>query len=150
MARASADPDSVSSMTWQRLCSILALCAISSIFGCGKTAAPTVHGKVTLDGESVSMGSIEFHPQGSGGTKASAAIEQGSYTIPATTKMQPGKYRVQINWMKPTGKKIPSADPGITADEMREAIPAKYNTNSTLTAEIAPGDSEKDFALTSK
>lgn len=137
-------------MTWQQYGSLLALCTVAGIFGCGKSSAPTVHGKVTLDGESVSMGSIEFHPQGSGGTKAAAAIEQGAYAIPATTKMQPGKYRVQISWMKPTGKKIASADPGITADEMREAVPAKYNTATTLTAEIGAGDTEKDFVLTSK
>jgi hypothetical protein len=137
-------------MIWQRLCSLLALCAVAGILGCGKAAAPAVHGKVTLDGESVAMGSIQFFPQGNSRTKAAAAIEQGSYAIPATDKLQPGKYRVEINWLKPTGKKIPSADPGITADEMREAVPAKFNTNSTLTAEIGSGDTEQDFSLTSK
>jgi hypothetical protein len=138
-------------MTWQPLHSFLTLGALSIVLlGCGKSAAPAVHGKVTLDGESVTAGSIQFHPQGSGGTKAAAAIEQGSYVIPAETKMQPGKYRVQISWLKPTGKKIASADPGITTDELREAVPAKFNTESTLTAEIGPGDTEKDFALTSK
>lgn len=138
-------------MIWKLLRSFFAVYVlIVLLVGCGKSSAPSVHGKVTLDGESVSMGSIEFYPQGSGGTKAAAAIEQGSYVIPAATKMQPGKYRVQISWMKPTGKKIASADPGITADEMREAVPAKFNTNSTLTAEIGTGDTEKNFTLTSK
>lgn len=138
-------------MTWQTRHSLYALVALSVLLlGCGKSSAPTVHGKVTLDGQSVAAGSIEFHPQGSGGTKAAAAIEEGSYAIPAATKMQPGNYRVKISWMKATGKKIASADPGITADEMREAVPEKFNTNSTLTAEIGSGDTEKDFTLTSK
>jgi len=122
-----------------------------SVLGCGKGSAPTVHGKVTLDGENVSSGSIMFFPKGSsGGTKAAAAVENGVYTIPTTDKMQPGTYRVEISWQKPTGKKIASADPGITTEERREAVPAKYNTDSTLTAEIGSGETEKDFALTSK
>jgi hypothetical protein len=57
---------------------------------------------------------------------------------------------VEINWQKPTGRKIASADPGMTADETREVVPAKYNTDSTLTVEIGGGDVEKDFALASR
>jgi hypothetical protein len=118
--------------------------------GCGGSAAPSIHGKVTLDGEAVTQGSIAFLPTGSGGPKAAAAIEQGAYTISSEDKLVPGKYRVEISWRKPTGKKIPSADPGITADETVEAVPAKFNTNSTLIAEIGAGDVEKNFELTTK
>jgi hypothetical protein len=123
---------------------------MSLLVGCGTTSAPTVHGKVTLDGEAVTNGNIIFFSQEAKGPKASAAIEQGAYTISPQDKLLPGKYRVEIRWSKPTGKKIPSADPGIMTDETREAVPAKYNTDSTLTAEITAGDAEKDFALTTK
>jgi hypothetical protein len=117
--------------------------------GCSEQAA-SVHGKVTLDGEPVSAGSIAFLPSTAGGRKAAAAIEQGAYSIPATEKLQSGSYRVEISWHKPTGRKIASADPGMTADETREAVPAKYNTDSTLTVEIGGGDVEKDFVLSSR
>ena len=70
--------------------------------------------------------------------------------FPPTDKLLPGSYRVEISWRKPTGRKIASADPGIMIDETREAVPAKYNTDSTLTVEIGSGDVEKNFALTSK
>src|SRR6186713_2840818 len=63
--------------------------------GCGGGAAPSIHGKVTLDGEAVTQGSIAFLPTGSGGPKAAAAIEQGAYTISSEDKLVPGKYRVE-------------------------------------------------------
>lgn len=117
--------------------------------GCAEQAA-SIHGKVTLDGEPVTAGSISFLPASSGGRKAAAAIEQGAYSIPATEKLLPGSYRVEISWHKPTGRKIASADPGMTAEETREVVPAKFNTESTLTVEISGGEAEKDFALTSR
>ena len=109
-----------------------------------------MHGKVTLDGEAVTMGSIVFLPTSSDGPKAAAAIENGAYALSPSDKLRPGSYRVEISWHKPTGRKIASADPGMTIDETREAVPAKYNAASTLVAEIGSGDVEQDFALTSK
>jgi len=129
--------------------SAFALCLVLLV-GCGKSSSPTVRGKVTLDGEAVTSGNISFFSQEVKGPKAAAAIEQGAYAISPQDKLLPGKYRVEISWSKPTGKKVPSADPGIMTDETREAVPAKYNTASTLTAEITVGNSEKDFALTTK
>ena len=58
--------------------------------------------------------------------------------------------RISSFSVKPTGGKIESADPDIMMDETREAIPPKYNSNSTLTAEIAAGENVKVFALSTK
>ena len=96
------------------------------------------------------MGNVVFLPTAGSGTRAAAAIENGSYSLSAADKLRPGIYRVEISWHKPTGRKIASADPGIMIDETREAVPARYNTESTLTVEIGSGDIEKDFALSSK
>jgi hypothetical protein len=137
-------------MSWQPAVSLLAFCLIIGLTGCGAKSTPSVHGKVLLDGESVTQGSINFFSQDAKGSKASAAIENGVYALAPESKLLPGKYRVEISWFKPTGKKVASADPGVVIDETREAVPAKYNTNSTLIAEIGSGDAEKDFALTSK
>jgi hypothetical protein len=124
-----------------------ALFALALAGGCGGESVSTVHGKVTLDGEPVNGGNIMFLPTG-GSRKAAAAIEQGAYALATTDALPPGEYRVEIRWPKPTGRKIPSADPGMQADETKEVVPAKYNENSTLTVEIGGGDVEKDFALT--
>ena len=118
--------------------------------GCGGASSAALHGTVTLDGAPVTNGSIVFFPVAGEGPKASAAIEDGKYTIPAEEGLQPGVYRVEVSWHKSTGRKIPSADPGIMMDETKEAIPARFNTDSTLTAELTAGQAQKDFALTTK
>jgi hypothetical protein len=118
--------------------------------GCSGEAALPMRGTVTLDGERVAQGNIVFLPQASSGPKAAAAIENGVYSIPAEQGLLPGKYRVEVSWHKPTGRKIASADPGMTIDETREAIPAKFNTDSTLTVDIDGSDKPYDFVLTSK
>lgn len=124
--------------------------AFLTLTGCGGANSAALHGTVTFDGAPVTNGSIVFLPPSGEGSKAAAAIEEGKYTIPADAGLLPGNYRVEVTWQKPTGRKIPSADPGMTMDETKEAIPAKFNVNSTLTADIAAGDVEKDFALTTK
>ena len=116
--------------------------------GCGGGGLNAVHGRVSLDGESISAGSVVFLPTAGDGTKAAAAIENGQYTVPAESGLRPGTYRVEVTWSKPTGRKIPSADPGMMMDETREAVPAKYNTASGLTADITSGENIKDFELT--
>jgi len=130
---------------WSLLIATWAVC----IVGCAQNSAAPVHGKVTLDGESIAAGNIAFLPTAGSGRKAAAAIEQGVYSLTPSDKLSPGTYRVEISWPKPTGRKIPSADPGMQADEMREAVPAKYNSKSELTVEVRSGDDEKDFALSS-
>jgi hypothetical protein len=136
-------------MIFRTAASATALWVLLFSSGCGGPSTAALHGKVTLDGVPVTSGSIAFFPEGAG-TKAAAAIVDGNYTIEAEDGLQPGKYRVEVSWHKPTGRKVPSADPGITMDETKEAIPAKYNTASTLTAELDPGEASKDFALTSQ
>lgn len=121
------------------------------VTGCGGSGeGMSVKGKVSLDGQAVDAGSIVFLPSGGAGSKASAAIEQGQYTVPPEEGLKPGTYRVELSWFKPTGRKIESSDPGIMMDETREAFPAKFNTHSTLTAEITSGENVKDFELSSK
>lgn len=136
-------------MPWPPAFSAFLACFIFAA-GCSAKSSSSIHGKVTLDGEPVASGNIVFLPQSMKGPKAAAAIESGVYALSPQDKLEPGKYRVEISWHKPTGKKVLSADPGVTIDETREAIPAKYNSDSTLLAEIGSGEVEKDFALTSK
>ena len=118
--------------------------------GCAGNAPKSVSGKVTLDGEPVKGGSIVFLPADTAAAKGAAEIIDGSYLIGADSGLKPGTYRVEISWFKPTGRKIPSADPGFTTDETREVVPAKYNINSELTANIGAGENEHSFDLKSK
>ena len=129
---------------------VFSLGVLVALSGCGTKRAASIHGQVTLDGQPITAGNIVFLPTDAAGSRAAAAIEQGTYVISTSDKLLPGSYRVEISWHKPTGRKIASADPGILIDETREAVPAKYNVESTLTAEIKRGDVQHDFALSSK
>lgn len=118
--------------------------------GCSSgPSTASVKGDVRLNGEPVEAGSISFIPSSGEGTKVAAAIENGKYEIAADRAPAPGSYKVEITWDKPTGRKIPSADPGMQTDERREAIPAKYNTQTTLVEELTAGENVKNFTLTS-
>lgn len=125
------------------------LAALStSAAGCGGSEQTALKGKVTLDGVPVENGSIAFYSTAEGGPRAAAAIQNGEYAVPLERGLKPGSYRVEVSWQKPTGKKIPSTDPGFLADETREVVPDKYNVKSTLTADVAAGENIKDFPLT--
>lgn len=126
---------------------------LAAAAGCsGNTRQASVTGEVTLDGQPVGPGGhIVFLPQSGGeGRQASAAIDGGKYAIPAERGPSLGPCRVEITWDKKTGKQLPSADPGFMMDETRQAIPTKYNRQSTLTVEITPGANVHNFHLQSR
>ena len=100
-------------------------------------------GSVTHDGKPLASGMISFESpedRAKGFPPASAPIVNGQYEIQA----KQGAHLVRIN--APVEKTDAS---GMTITE--ETIPAKYNLESELTAEVAPGAANtKDFALTGK
>jgi hypothetical protein len=121
--------------------------------GCGQSAdhwpRQPVSGKVTVDGQPLDSGEIAFVPGGDG-PAAGGLIQNGKYAIGRGDGPVPGPHRVLITSAKPTGKKIKDeADPKVLYDERAETIPARYNAQSQLTAEVKPGGSNTfDFALT--
>jgi hypothetical protein len=96
-------------------------------------------GTVTLDGKPLATGTINFVATQTGAS-SSAPIADGAFRLAATDGLSPGPYRVEVYSLRPTGKKIPSADdPGTLVDETVHAVPPQYNLNSTLTTEVPPG-----------
>ncbi len=130
---------------------ILAL--LAGVTGCGGSDRGDVSGTVTLDGTPIDNGTIVFVPEGGGGVdahpKAGAKIIDGKYLFEPGFGPYPGKYKVEVTWDKKTGKKVSTGDAD-TRDETKQMLPAKFNTATTLTAEIASGKSTKDFQLLSK
>lgn len=133
------------------------LCALSLgivLCGCGGGSdyeGPTrfpLSGKVTFDGQPIDGGSIAFLPQGGTGRPAGGLITNGAYSIPEGQGVPEGAYRVEILWGRPTGNKILDAeDTGEMIDETAQVIPARYNSNSELTANVAAGTTTFDFDL---
>jgi hypothetical protein len=116
--------------------------------GCSGSGLHAVTGEVSLDGEPIDGGNILFLPTEGEAKKGAADIVAGKYSIPAQQGLQPGKYRIEIRWAKSTGTQIPSGDPGMMMEERREAVPAKFNAESTLTEQIKAGENKLDFRLT--
>ncbi|WP_425619404.1 hypothetical protein NA78x_003144 [Anatilimnocola sp. NA78] len=129
----------------------LILIAFVACLGCGGSAT-TVQGTVTFDGQPVDQGMIEFVPTDGTGPVAGGTIANGSYQLGPETRVAPGNMLVRIRAMRPTGKKIkagPPAPEGTMIDDVQQYIPAKYNEQSTLTAQLAAGEVRQNFDLRS-
>ena len=123
---------------------VLALFLLAA--GCGASRRGAAAGRVTLDGEPVEGGTITFIPAAAGqGQPAWADIVAGEYSLSASRGPAVGPNRVEIRWPRKTGRKAPY-DPQL--DEMREAIPDRYNRESELRVDVKPGRNRLDFELT--
>jgi hypothetical protein len=122
----------------------LLVCGLLVVSGCGgTTTAHAVTGIVTFQGKPLPEGEIVF------------VAEDGKASDPATVK--DGKYSVQVT----AGKKLvriraARIKPGGARDAMgtpvpEDYLPAKYNTQTTLRAEVVPGGPNVfDFPLQEK
>lgn len=126
--------------------------------GCG--GKPTdgrlaLNGTVTLDHEPLSTGNITFFTDGAAGAGAEATggtIQDGKFTIAKEQGLPAGAYQVAITAATIVGPV--AADPNERMEhppEVRSLIPAKYNSSTTLTAQVKES-SKNDFTfdLTSK
>lgn len=118
--------------------------------GCGGDGRVKLEGAVSYDGTPIDNGTITFVPAGGEDAKrpkASARITDGKYAFEADFGPMPGAHRVEVTWDKKTGKKVSTGDADMR-DETKQVLPAKYNAQSTLTADLVRGETKKDFALT--
>ena len=123
----------------------LALIGIALLVGgCGGSfdVAP-VTGTVTLDGQPLASAEVTFQPQ-DGRPSTGLTDQQGRYELVYSRDSKGamiGSHTVRIT--TPTvdddGNPLPDASP----------LPAKYNIESTLTAQVAAGSNTIDFPLTS-
>ena len=111
--------------------------------GCGSGDRPTlgkVHGRVTLDGKPLAHVGIVFQPQEVGGRDSSGVTNaDGEYVLKYIRDelgAAIGKNKVKISKQR-------------TPDPATETLPLRYNQQTTLTAEVKPGENEIPFDLTS-
>ncbi len=64
--------------------------------------------------------------------------------------LTPGSYTVQIFWLQKLAKPDPNGGNVDTSPAVKQLVPTKYNTKSTLTKEVNSGNNKIDFELTSK
>jgi hypothetical protein len=129
--------------------SLLVIPVVAAAFvalGCSSSSQKgyPVTGTVTLDGEPIPEGNLDFLvPNEKRGPVASAKIENGAYKV----YLKEGNWRVQVNATR-EGKTI---NPRTKKPERESYIPTRYNSESTLTVEVSPGkENHHDFALQTK
>jgi hypothetical protein len=141
---------------------ILAIC-LAAIFsaspGCAGSGddldREAVSGTVMLDGEPLVGGAIQFFPATNAGGVAvggGSPVENGRFSIAREYGLVPGSYKVAINAAEPetAGAKTKGAARKGRV-QVRDLIPARYNSETTLKAEIDKGGtSSLTFDLESK
>jgi hypothetical protein len=120
--------------------------------GCSDSAPyGEVEGEVALDGKPLAEGVVRFTPVNGNAGTASALIENGRF---AEKKVPVALHRVEISSpVLPKGVKSQKEMKRGTVDEgaaLEELIPRRYNSDSTLTADIKSGKNSLKFELTSK
>lgn len=123
--------------------------------GCGGASTGgrlPISGEVLLDGQPLDEGAIHFEPSVEEKVKmdAGGVIKNGKYSLTAEHGLPPGKYIVSIT---SSAKDTRTADEimkgGPDAEGPKQRIDAKYNAQTTLTAEVKPGANKFDFKVES-
>jgi hypothetical protein len=132
------------------------------MLGCSGGDVSTLSGTVNFEGQPLAEGNLRLMPaDGATGHGAGAKIVNGSYDIPASGGLTPGKYSVMISATRAAtaaeaaarmdggqGKSDPDEEEGEgDAPPQVQLIPAKYNVATTLTVTIEKGANTEDFDL---
>ncbi len=150
------------SLCRSRLCfsgPIFLVFVIPLLGGCensSKYQLAPVSGIVTLNGEPLSEGVVNFQPMMAGdsanvGAGSTARTDAKGHFVLNTTEDQPGaivgKHRVRIYSFSPESPRVEDTDSGPPS----ERIPHRYNYRSKLTHVVtAEGTSEANFDLSSQ
>ena len=131
---------------------ILAITCSLALAGCGQGEFPdlgAVEGTVTLDGAPLEGARVKFRPE-SGRASFAKTDQQGHYTLTYLRDVagaKTGKHRVIISTYR-EGEVFDETS-GVPIPTIPERVPAKYNRDSILTADVQPGGNVCDFDLKS-
>jgi len=135
-------------MLLSRLCLVVCFSLVTPLAGCARgPATGTVNGEVTLDGQPLTKGHVEFSPVDGQGQTGGALIEGGKFSA----EIPVAKMKVAIHSPKVVGKRKEYDTPQSPwEDEVAEALPARYHLNSDMTLDVQPGTQAVRYELQSK
>lgn len=125
----------------------LPVLAVGLLCGCGGAASDlpetgTVQGTVTLDSHPLADATVMFYPE-TGRASVGTTDAEGHYELQYTAEVPGAKIGSHV-------VKITTIEDSAESGAARaEKIPARFNTASTLTAEVTSGENTHDFALES-
>jgi hypothetical protein len=129
---------------------LLVLLAATICSGCGrgnKLNLVDVTGTVTLNGEPLADAEVVFHPAGGGRPSLGKTDASGRYRleyIAGTRGALPGEHKVSISTFVEPDKD--ASDPAVQSGR-KETVPASYNRQTTLRADLKARSEKVDFQL---
>lgn len=128
---------------------LLCIATLSSVLGCGHGGRVAVEGTVTLNEKPLEKGQIQFYPlPGTASPSVGADITGGKFVIAPSDGPFVGNFRVQISQVGLTGRKILDPRSNSVIDEYTQILPARYNKQSELKAEVSTdGPNRFEFTL---
>jgi hypothetical protein len=125
---------------------MIAIAALAfSLVGCSP-AAGKVSGTVNVNGKPLEKGFISYVPADNQGAPVTADVRQGKYEVETVA----GKKLVQISAPVVVDRRPEFNGPDAPLmDITEESIPAKYNTDTTLSFDLPRGVSTKDWNVES-
>jgi hypothetical protein len=120
--------------------------AFIALAGCEGTDLTPVSGTVTVDGQPIQQGSIQFAPVDGKAPSEAAAIEGGKFSA----SLRRTNYRVQI--FAPKVTKLAKTDEKGPSDAsiVEELLPPRYNVRSELTLNVTAPKDDVRFDLKGK
>ncbi|CAN5886907.1 hypothetical protein BH23PLA1_BH23PLA1_28370 [soil metagenome] len=133
------------------------LLLICNAMGCGGDGLPRegVSGSVSFDGKPLESGIITFVPTDPNTpTQGGTTIANGTYSIPRSQGLVPGKYKVIVSSGSGEGsvekpvEDLEELGPGMPPVPAAEAIPSQFSGNTVLEANVTAGGSNQfEFSL---
>jgi hypothetical protein len=131
---------------------------VAGFSGCGSSSdnlpREAVSGGVTVDSKPLKSGIVTFVPTDPNGpTQGNFTVVEGKFSVPKEQGLVPGKYEVKVSTSEAEEKKesetFSNNAPGMPPIVPKDAIPAMYNSNTKLTAEVKAGvPNDFQFPLT--
>lgn len=115
---------------------------VALLCGCGGSNGAQLHGPVTLNGQPIESGTLQFLPADGSGQPVGAEIKQGTYAV---ADVPVGKTTVMITALRETGEVIEEG--GRKWPKLVSIVPAHYARGWEI--EVQPGKHEQPIALTS-
>ena len=132
----------------QRSITLVLLACLLTFAGCsGSDGRLGITGTVTLDGQPLASGLINFRPAaGTAANSSGGTITEGRFSLPAAKGLMPGEYIVRVQAFQKSGRKVQDPQMG----EIDEILPVRFNETDALKATITDGgENQLEFALTS-
>ncbi|MDR2170406.1 MAG: hypothetical protein LBP59_09725 [Planctomycetaceae bacterium] len=133
---------------------VFASCFLFAFAGCSSSNPQNrqaIEGEVTINGNPVASGNIEFEPSGDQKerTQSGALITKGRYSIPAPKGLVGGDYKVRISVMEEVpGSRVENPDPMKSTVEYRNIAPPEFSDKTTQKITVEAGKKNKfDFKM---